>query len=100
MFSRRKARLIVFVAAAVTLGSGLLIYVTPASTNVNPAPVADRSDFSTNATLTPWSDDLSENAVDAGGIEKDLDGNASALFASDCGGRPSCGNLRQPVIEL
>ena len=97
MFSKRKARLIVFVAVAATLGSGLFVYVTPASTNVNPAPVGDRPGIATNATIRPWSDYLSEGAVDSGGIENDLDGNASALFASDqwCG-LPACGNPRQP----
>jgi hypothetical protein len=92
MFSKRKARLIVFAAAAVTLGGGLFAYVTPASTNVDPAPVVDRPGAVNNATtLRPWSEDLSENAVDARGIEKDLDGNASALISSPCAGLPGCG---------
>jgi len=96
MFSQRKARLIVFVAVAATLGGGLFAYVTPASTNVEPAPLGDRPGLANNATLRPWSDDLSEDAVDSRGIENDLDGNASALISSDCFGLPGCGNPRQP----
>ena len=81
MFSKRNARLVVFVAAAVTLGGGLFIYVTPASTNVNPAPVDHRPGI--DATYRSWGEDLSEGAVDSAGIEVDLDGNASSLIASD-----------------
>jgi len=83
MFSKRKARLVAFVAAAATLGGGLFIYVTPASTNVNPAPVDHRPGIANNATIEPWSNYLSEGAVDSAGIEKDLDGNAAALIPSD-----------------
>ena len=32
-------------------------------------------------TIAPWSDYLSKDAVDAAGIESDLDGNAAALVA-------------------
>jgi len=95
MFSRRKARLIVFAAVAATLGGGLFVYVTPASTNVNRAPVDARPSIANNATITPWSEYLSEGAVDSAGIETDLDGNASSLFASDWCGLPACGNPRQ-----
>jgi len=95
MFSIRKARPFVFTSVAsvaVTLGV-VFTYVAPAS-NVRPAPLEDRpgvASFST--TLRPWSDDLSADAVDAGAIERDLDGNASSLYASDqwCG-RPACGD--------
>jgi hypothetical protein len=83
MFSRRKARLVVFAAVAATLGGGLFVYVTPASTNVNPAPVYDRPGIADGATITPWGEYLSAGAVDSAGIENDLDGNTSALFASD-----------------
>jgi len=41
-----------------------------------------RPDTSNNAPFRTWGEDLSAQAVDAGGIEKDLDGNASALIAS------------------
>lgn len=96
MFSKRKARLIIFAAVAAALGGGLFAYVTPASTNVDPAPVA-RPGIENSPTIRPWGEDLSEGAVDPAGIELDLDGNASALLASDqwCG-RPACGNPRQP----
>ena len=83
MFSRRKARLFVFTAVAATAGGGLFIYVTPASTKVNPAPVFDRPGIADSAMFRPWGEDLSTDAVDAAGIETNLDGNASALLASD-----------------
>ena len=83
MFSRRKARLFVFTAVAATVGGGLFIYVTPASTKVNPAPVFDRpGGVIDSALFRPWGD-LSSDAVDAAAIETDLDGNAAALLASD-----------------
>jgi hypothetical protein len=97
MFSKRKAKLIVFVAVAATLGSGLFVYVTPASTKVDPAPVDERPGIANNATTyRAWGADLSVGAVDSGGIENNLDGNASALFASDWCGLPACGNALQP----
>jgi hypothetical protein len=79
MFSKRNARLIVFVAAAATLGGGLFVYVTPASTKVDPAPVHDRPGIAIDPTYRSWGEDLSDYAVDAAGIETDLDGNASSL---------------------
>jgi hypothetical protein len=57
--------------------------VTPASTKVNPAPVVVRPGIANSASIRLWGEYLSEDAVDAAGIENDLDGNASALFASD-----------------
>jgi hypothetical protein len=97
MSTKRKARLIVFVAVAATLGGGLFLYVTPASTNVT-SPSVDVRLGSTNnvTTYRSWGPDLSADAVDAAGIETDLDGNASALYPSDWCGRPACGNLGQP----
>jgi hypothetical protein len=92
MFSKSKARLVVFVAAAATLGGVLFVYVTPASTNVNPVPVDHRPGIANNATIEPWSNYLSEGAVESGGIENDLDGNASALVPSDCMGLSTCRN--------
>jgi len=80
MFSR-KLGLAVFVVV-VTVG-GVFAYVTPASTNVNPLPVDDRPGVALDPTYRSWGQDLSANAVDAAGIEMDLDGNASSLFASD-----------------
>jgi len=98
MFSKRKARLIAFVAVAATLGGGLFAYVTPASTkvNVDPAPLDARPGIADSATFRPWSEYLSEDAVDSGGIENDLDGNAASLVPSDqwCG-LPACGNPGQ-----
>jgi hypothetical protein len=96
MFSKRKARLAVLVAVAATLGGGLLVYVTPASTKVDPAPAFDRPGIANNITIRPWGEDLSKDAVEAAGIERDLDGNASSLVASDCIGLPACGNPRLP----
>jgi hypothetical protein len=64
MFSKRKASLIVSAAVAATLGGGLFLYVTPASTNVKPAPVDDRPAIANDAPYNP----LSEDAVDAGPI--------------------------------
>jgi hypothetical protein len=90
----KRMRLIVFVAVAATL-AGMFAYVAPAS-NADLAPLDDRPGIANNATIRPWSEDLSVGAIDSGGIETDLDGNASALFASDWCGRPACGNPRQP----
>jgi hypothetical protein len=96
MLSKKRISLAVFAAVAITLG-GVFAYVTPASTKVNPAPVDDRPGIADSATIFPWGEYLSEGAVGSGGIENDLDGNASALFASDqwCG-LPACGNPRLP----
>ena|SRR5262245_53333991 len=95
MFSRREARLSVFVSVAsvaVTLGV-VFAYVAPAASNVNPAPLDDRSGVASFSTLRPWSENLSEDAVDSRGIERDLDGNAYSLYPSDqwCG-QPVCGD--------
>jgi hypothetical protein len=93
----KRMRLIVIVAVAATL-AGVFAYVAPAS-NADRAPLDDRpgiANNATNATIRPWSDYLSEGAVDSRGIENNLDGNASALFPSDCSGLPGCGNPRQP----
>jgi hypothetical protein len=95
MFSKR-TRVSVLVAAAVTLG-GVFAYVAPAS-NIDRAPLDDRLGIADDLpTIRPWGEDLSKSAVDAAGIERDLDGNTRALFASDqwCG-RPACGNPRLP----
>ena len=90
----KRLRLIVFAAVAATL-AGMFAYVAPAS-NADLAPLDDRPGVANSATIRPWSEDLSVGAIDSGGIETDLDGNASALFASDWCGRPACGNPRQP----
>ena len=93
MFSKKRVRLSVF--AAVVVVGGLFAYVA-AAYNVERAPLDDRPGTAYNATISPWRENLAEGAVDSGGIEADLDGNASALFASDWCGLPACGNPRQP----
>ena len=98
MFSIRKARPFVFTSvASVALTLGVVFtFVAPAS-NADRAPLDNRLDIAHDLpTLRPWGEDLSERAVDAAGIERDLDGNTRALFASDqwCG-RPGCGNPGQ-----
>ena len=64
MFSKRKARLIASAAVAATLGGGLLLYVTPAATKVNPAPIDDRPAIVNDAPYRV----LSGAAPDAGPI--------------------------------
>jgi len=98
MFSIQKARPFVFTAvasSAMTLGA-VFAYVAPAST-VRPAPFEDRSGVASSSALIPWLENLSGDAIDAGGIERDLDGNAASLIASDqwCG-RPACGEPGVP----
>jgi hypothetical protein len=90
MFSKREAteprhgarRLALFAAVTAATLAGVYAYVAPAS-NVTPAPLDDRPGIASNATIRPWSEFLSARAVDSNGIERDLDGNASALAASD-----------------
>ena len=99
MFSLRKARPFVFTAvasSAVTLGV-VFTYVAPAST-ADRAPLDNRLGVADDLpTIRPWGEDLSESAVVAAGIERDLDGNTKALFAADqwCG-KPACGNTGLP----
>jgi hypothetical protein len=83
MLSKQEAKRMAataFVSVAVTLG-GVFAY-GPAS-NAGRTPVDVGSGIADSATFGPWIENLSATAVDAGGIEADLDGNASALFASD-----------------
>jgi hypothetical protein len=87
MFSKRRVRLAVF--SAVVVVGGLFAYVAPAY-NVERAPLDDRPGIAYDATISPWRENLSEGAVDSAAIEADLDGNASALFASDQCGLPAC----------
>jgi hypothetical protein len=91
----KRIRLAVFVAVTAATLAGVYAYVVPASDAAR-APLDDRPGIANNAAIRPWSDYLSEGALDSGGIENDLDGNASALFTSDSCGRPACGNPRQP----
>lgn len=85
MFSRpNSARLFAFAVFSVIVGGGLFVFVSQASTNVEPAPAAAQPGIASNQIpYESWGGDLSPDAVDADGIEKDLDGNASALFPSD-----------------
>jgi hypothetical protein len=72
------------------LGS-VFAYIAPTA-QVDRAQAGDRPGIANRAMLRPWSEYLSEDAVDAAGIETDLDGNASALYTSDWCGRAACGN--------
>jgi hypothetical protein len=80
MVSKRKAGLIAFAVAATALSSALFLYTAPASTSVNPAPFEPRAGIAGDAAIEPWSNFLSDQAVDSNGIEKDLDGNASMFL--------------------
>ena len=82
MISKRRAKLTAFAAGAVIL-SGVFTLVTAADTNVEQVGLDQRPVMESIATLRPWGESLSPDAVDANGIEADLDGNASALYASD-----------------
>ena len=75
MFSRKRLALLAAVVASL---AGVDIYV--AASNAARAPLEDSRG---NVTIRPWGEDLSEGAVDSNGIERDLDGNASALIPSD-----------------
>jgi hypothetical protein len=86
--ARRALRFaLVFVAAGAvswisvsgeTLGK---VFSAPA-TDIGRARSDGRPDIVNNAPIRPWGEDLSAEAVDGGGIENDLDGNASALISS------------------
>ena len=86
MLSKQRKAIGVTVFTAVVATLGVLAYVAPGS-NVAPAstfdraPLPDRSGVSSS--VRPWSEGLANDAVDSGGIEKDIDGNASALVPSD-----------------
>ena len=80
MFSKKRVRLSVF--AAVVVVGGLYAYVAPAY-DVERVSPDDRAGIEGSVTIRPWGEDLSEGAVDAGGIERDLDGNAASLVPSD-----------------
>ena len=84
--TRKQIRLTVFAAVVATLA--VFAYVAPASTvapasNMDRARFDDRLGIANTATIRHGGADLSQDAVDADGIEKDLDGNASALVPSD-----------------
>jgi hypothetical protein len=60
-----------------TLGK---VFSAPAR-DMDRAPVHARPDILNNAPIRLWGEDISADAVDANGVENDLDGNASALIA-------------------
>ena len=82
MFSKRvRATVVAAVFSATAIG--VYAFLSPASDAAVVSAPADRPDFADSPAITPWSEYLSRDAVGAYGIEKDLDGNASALFPSD-----------------
>jgi hypothetical protein len=80
MISKRRITLTAFAAVAVIAG-GVFTLVAPASVVERPSFQEPRA--IDNVTIRPWGEDLSGDAVDAVGIERDLDGNASALIPLD-----------------
>ena len=99
MFSRQRlaevrqaiplsVRVLTGLTLAAALG-GVVTYVASAS-NVTRVPTmvtssgVERSGVENSVNIRPWSENLSKDAVDALGIELDLDGNESALVTSDC----------------
>jgi hypothetical protein len=82
MISKRRAKLTGFAAGALIL-SGAFTLVARAYTNAERAALDQRPVIESIATIRPWGESLSPVAVDAAGIETDLDGNASALYAFD-----------------
>jgi hypothetical protein len=81
MISSRRIGLTALAAVAVIAG-GFFTLVAPASTKVERA-FDERPGIESSVTIRPWGEDLSEDAVDAAGIERNLDGNASALVPAD-----------------
>ena len=71
---------LVFSLVAAAL-AGTVAYITPASEVNGPQLSAVPSIRGDMATESLWG--APQNAVDSGGVEADLDGNASALVASD-----------------
>jgi hypothetical protein len=80
MTSKRAA--LRFTAGFLALGgltlAGVFAYVTP-NLKAESARAEGRPSFADDAPARILYRDLPQGAVDAGGIEKDLDGNASAL---------------------
>jgi len=70
-------------AAVAVIAGGVFALVAPASTKVERAGFDERPGSESSVTIRPWGEDLSEGAVDARGIERNLDGNASALVPAD-----------------
>ena len=99
MFSRQRlaevrqaiplsVRVLTGLTLAAVLG-GVVTYVASASNvtrvpTVAPSSGIERSGVESSVYLRPWSEELSKDAVDSLGIDRDLDGNSSALVSSDC----------------
>jgi len=79
MISRKSVRLTLLATIAV---AGAFAYVAPAY-NIEQARLDDQPVINDTVTIRPWGEDLSADAVESNGIERDLDGNASALMPSD-----------------
>jgi hypothetical protein len=81
MISRKRMRLTALAAVAVIAG-GVFALVAPASTKVERVFDAGPA-IESSVTIRLWGEDLADDAVDAAGIERNLDGNASALVPAD-----------------
>jgi hypothetical protein len=81
MFSRSAVRYaaLFFVTGSLFGASVVFAYIAPTA-DVQRASSDER--VAKETAITPWSEFLSKDAVDSGGAELDLDGNASALVAS------------------
>jgi len=62
-------------------GASVSAFIAPTA-EVERARAGERPVIPNDPALTPWSEFLSKDAVNSAGVEKDLDGNASALNAS------------------
>jgi quercetin dioxygenase-like cupin family protein len=83
-----KGMRLTLLAAVAAMLAGVSAYVVLASDADQSAPddepaIASEETRDNAVSIPSWGDNLSEAAVDSGGIERDLDGNASALIASD-----------------
>lgn len=78
----RKVR--VAVGASVLAAALIGVYASLApSSKAAPTVLDERSGITSSQTIAPWSEQLSPDAVDANGIELDLDGNASAFVPAE-----------------
>src|SRR5687767_12190413 len=86
--STAKGMSLTLLAAVAATLAGVSAYVVLAS-DTDQSALDDQPAIASDATpdidanLRPWGEELAEGAIDSGGIERDLDGNASALIASD-----------------
>ena len=85
MFAKQKRAALKYAGAFLVVGglSWISLVGGTAPGDVDRMPSNGAPDFvDTTPAFNPWRDGLSEGAVDAAGIELNLDGNASALVAS------------------